>query len=64
MYLIWLVEWAGELLEGECLVGGQVNVDAPACQTGASWSRGLALEMAVVTKTLGIWARCLLVESE
>ena len=27
---------ADELLEGERLAGNQVNIDAPACQTGAS----------------------------
>ena len=38
MYPIWLVKWAGESLVGECLAGSKLNVDAPACQTGASWA--------------------------
>ena len=33
MYPIWLVEWAGELLGGDCLAGSRVNSDAPACPT-------------------------------
>ncbi len=38
MYPILLVDWAGELPEGECLARSRVNTGAPECQTGASWA--------------------------
>ena len=33
MYPIWLVEWPGLWLGGECLAASRVNNDEPACQT-------------------------------
>ncbi len=52
MYPIWLIESAGELNGGECLAWSRLNTDAPACQTGASWGRGIALVIADVAKSL------------
>ncbi len=42
MYPIWLVDWAVELLGGECLAASQVNTDAPNGQNGASWAENTA----------------------